>query len=220
MVNDKPSQRKRARDAARARILAAARQVFAANGLAGARLEAIAREADCTKGLVVHYYGGKQGLWDAVMDYYLGMGASSGFLNDPGSPDAGSLLQFMQRSYRFFQTHPDFNALANRAASDSDISVPEDFFKLLRQAEQAFRKAGDSGLLNPHLDPRHLQLFSFLLISGWFTYRDVFTHAWESRPASPADDQAVFQAAMELFHNGALSKQAPKPNDDTSKRNS
>jgi AcrR family transcriptional regulator len=54
-------------DSSRARILRAARAAFAENGLAGARVDAIARASGCNKQLIYHYFGDKQGLYAAVV---------------------------------------------------------------------------------------------------------------------------------------------------------
>lgn len=51
-----------------ARVLMAARQEFAANGIAGAHMDSIARSAGVTKQLLYHYYGGKDDLFAAVLD--------------------------------------------------------------------------------------------------------------------------------------------------------
>src|SRR3954469_8139083 len=51
----------------RAPILEAAKPEFAAEGLAGGRVDAIARLAGCNKQLIYHYFGDKNGLFDAVM---------------------------------------------------------------------------------------------------------------------------------------------------------
>jgi AcrR family transcriptional regulator len=48
------------------RILAAARAEFAEHGFAGARVERIARVAECNKQLIYHYFGSKEGLSRAV----------------------------------------------------------------------------------------------------------------------------------------------------------
>ena len=49
-------------DRTRGRILAAAIAEFAANGLAGARVDAIARRAGSNKRMLYHYFGDKEGL--------------------------------------------------------------------------------------------------------------------------------------------------------------
>ena len=69
-----PEARKRGRgrprdaEATRARILAAATDVFAAQGIDGARVEAIARAADVNINLVYYYFGSKEALFLAVME--------------------------------------------------------------------------------------------------------------------------------------------------------
>lgn len=54
-------------DRTRGRILAAALQEFAANGFAGARVDAIARRAAINKRMLYHYFGNKEGLFRAVL---------------------------------------------------------------------------------------------------------------------------------------------------------
>lgn len=56
-----------AADAMRATLLAAARDEFAAHGLAGARVERLAAAAGSNKAQVFHYFGGKDGLFDALL---------------------------------------------------------------------------------------------------------------------------------------------------------
>jgi TetR/AcrR family transcriptional regulator len=52
----------------RERFLAAALSEFAAKGFAGARVESIARRAGLNKQLISHHFGGKLGLYRAVMN--------------------------------------------------------------------------------------------------------------------------------------------------------
>ena len=59
------------RDAARtrAKIMEAARDEFAAHGLAGARIEAIARRAGLSKQLLYHYFPGKEALFQEILEH-------------------------------------------------------------------------------------------------------------------------------------------------------
>src|SRR3546814_20601334 len=50
------------------RMLAAAHQEFCNKGLAGGRIDEIARNAGVTKQLIFHYSGSKEGLFVAVLD--------------------------------------------------------------------------------------------------------------------------------------------------------
>src|SRR3954451_2634213 len=60
--------RERNSERSRERILEAALEEFAAHGYAGARVEAIARRAGLNKQLISHHFGGKLGLYRAVMN--------------------------------------------------------------------------------------------------------------------------------------------------------
>jgi AcrR family transcriptional regulator len=54
-------------DRTRKRILSAALQEFAANGFAGARVDAIARHAAINKRMLYHYFGDKEHLFRQVL---------------------------------------------------------------------------------------------------------------------------------------------------------
>lgn len=64
------SKRPRRRDpeGTRRKLLAAAKHEFAAKGLAGARVNAIAARARTNKQLVYHYFGSKEALYVAVLE--------------------------------------------------------------------------------------------------------------------------------------------------------
>jgi TetR/AcrR family transcriptional regulator len=51
----------------RQRILAAAKHEFAVHGLAGARIEAVARRAKLQKQLIYHYFSSKKALFDQIL---------------------------------------------------------------------------------------------------------------------------------------------------------
>jgi AcrR family transcriptional regulator len=55
-------------DASQQRILAAATEVFAAQGLDGARVDEIAERAGINKRMLYHYFGNKDDLFSAVLD--------------------------------------------------------------------------------------------------------------------------------------------------------
>jgi AcrR family transcriptional regulator len=60
----------RPRDSAatRRRLVGAAREEFTARGIAGARVDRIAAAANANKAQIYHYFGDKDGLFDAVLE--------------------------------------------------------------------------------------------------------------------------------------------------------
>ncbi|MFN8026574.1 MAG: TetR family transcriptional regulator [Acidimicrobiia bacterium] len=67
MITKSGGTRERNPERSRERILAAALEEFAAHGFAGARVSAIAERAGLNKQLISHHFGGKEGLYQAVM---------------------------------------------------------------------------------------------------------------------------------------------------------
>ena len=63
------SSREHAADSSRERIRTAALALFAARGVAATSLREVARSAGVAPGLVGHYFGGKDGLQEAVEDF-------------------------------------------------------------------------------------------------------------------------------------------------------
>jgi len=55
----------------RARLLAAARHIFAERGYHAASLELVSERAGCTKGALYHHFGSKEGLLLALLDEHL-----------------------------------------------------------------------------------------------------------------------------------------------------
>jgi TetR/AcrR family transcriptional regulator len=66
-----PERRQRDADRSRERILAAASEEFGAHGFAGARVASIAKRAGVNQQLISYYFGGKQGLYDALYEQWL-----------------------------------------------------------------------------------------------------------------------------------------------------
>jgi TetR/AcrR family transcriptional regulator len=80
-----PKPGERLRDAARTRerILDAATAEFSAHGYAGARVASIAERAGVNQQLISYYFGGKQGLFDALNERWL---AREAVFADPSRP--------------------------------------------------------------------------------------------------------------------------------------
>lgn len=95
-------------------MLRAAVAEFTAKGLAGARMEAIARAAGVAKGLVFHHFGSKEGLWTAALEHVYA-------LLRAGQDEAGLLalgpVEGMRRlaldTFRLFRERPEIVALMN-----------------------------------------------------------------------------------------------------------
>src|ERR1700755_1470507 len=96
------------------RKLAAARREFAASGLAGARVDEIAARAGVNKQLVYHYFGDKDALYLAVLEWvYEEIRAQERKLNLQGLPPDTAIRKLIESSFDHLAAHPDFILLLN-----------------------------------------------------------------------------------------------------------
>src|SRR5256885_8893767 len=108
----KPQRRDPA--ATRKKLLAAARRKFAASGLAGARVDEIAARAGVNKQLVYHYFGDKDALYLAVLEWvYEEIRAQERKLNLEGLPPEQAIKKLIESSFDPLAAHPDFIVLLN-----------------------------------------------------------------------------------------------------------
>ena len=107
-------KRRRNPEATRNKLLVAARREFADSGLAGARVDEIAARAGVNKQLVYHYFGDKDALYLAVLEWvYEEIRAHERELNLEGLPPERAIRKLIESSFDHLATHPDFILLLN-----------------------------------------------------------------------------------------------------------
>src|SRR5215472_14421975 len=112
-ANGKTPQRRNPA-ATRQKLLAAARREFAASGLAGARVDEIAARAGVNKQLVYHYFGDKDALYLAVLEWvYEEIRAQERTLSLEGLPPERAIRKLIEASFDHLAAHPDFIVLLN-----------------------------------------------------------------------------------------------------------
>ena len=95
--------------ATRKKLLTAARREFADSGLAGARVDEIAARAGVNKQLVYHYFGDKDALYLAVLEWvYEEIRAQERKLNLEGLPPEQAIKKLIESSFDHLAAHPDF----------------------------------------------------------------------------------------------------------------
>ena len=112
-ANGKKPQRRNP-EATRQKLLTAARREFADCGLAGARVDEIAARAGVNKQLVYHYFGDKDALYLAVLEWvYEEIRAQERKLNLEGLPPEQGIRKLVESSFDHLAAHPDFILLLN-----------------------------------------------------------------------------------------------------------
>ena len=109
-----PITRRRDPAATQKKLLTAARREFASRGLAGARVDDIAERAGVNKQLVYHYFGDKDALYLAVLEWvYEEIRTQERKLNLEGLPPQTAIRKLIESSFDHLAAHPDFILLLN-----------------------------------------------------------------------------------------------------------
>jgi AcrR family transcriptional regulator len=113
-VGKRPARPKRRHrpDAARCSILAAATAEFAAKGLAGARVNAIALRAGVNKRMLYHYFGNKEAVWLAVLERaYLLIRSEERRLDVGRRSPVADMRKLIAFTIGYDHRHPEFISL-------------------------------------------------------------------------------------------------------------
>ena len=157
----------------RATILAAAEQVFAKAGLAGARIDAIAEAAGVNKALLYYYFRSKGGLYEAVMeDHFQEFNRQAlAVLAAPGSARA-VLLRYVSLYFDFISTRHRYAALYQQLMTARGQPLERLVRKYLVPRSTAFKKLLERGIRAGEFraaDARHTTLSVVGLIVFYFS---------------------------------------------------
>lgn len=113
---EKPSRRRHPRrpDLSQTRILDAAVVEFAANGLVGTRIEAIAERAEINKRMIYQYFGSKELLYQAVLEkVYRDVWQAEAALNLGQLLPREALIALVTFVWTYYLEHPEFITILN-----------------------------------------------------------------------------------------------------------
>lgn len=164
----------------RERILRAAINEFAAKGFSGGRIEAICAAARVNIRMIYHHFGGKEGLYIAVLEETLG-GLRSEELKldfDDASP-VDAILQLFEFTYEHFAAHPRLISLLSgenllkakflkRSRKTPVISSP-----VLSQLKKIIARGEAEGLFRKGIDA--LQLYVLIVSLSYFHLSNGYT---------------------------------------------
>ncbi|MDI6654030.1 TetR/AcrR family transcriptional regulator [Gluconobacter japonicus] len=114
--SDPQPSRPRIRDAeaTKGRILDAAKKEFARNGLEGARVDAIALEANANKRMIYHYFESKEKLFQTVLENaYFDIRESEKKLELDSLDPREALERLVRFTWNYYIQNPEFISLVN-----------------------------------------------------------------------------------------------------------
>jgi AcrR family transcriptional regulator len=173
----------------KARILDAAFREFAEYGVAGARVDRIAKNAACNKNLIYVYFDNKEALFATVLDRHLG----DAYAGIPFTPE--DLPGLARRVFDYAQANPDVYRLLAWATLERTTALPparerEHDRKLpLIRAQQA------SGAVDAHLPPELILMAVMALATAW---SPVFPFGATANPASELSSDTIRDAVAAM----------------------
>lgn len=186
----------------RERVLAAARVEFAEYGLAGSRIDRIAKGAATSKERVYAYYRSKSELYTAVIV------AEVRNIATAVPFDPADLLGYVGRVYDYYRAHPKSLQLMRWSELESSREqMSESGVSVLTTKVEAVRQAQRRGQLNPDWEPLDVVILTHRLASTTFVQPDRVMHDDDNLATREdfhtARRAALVKAATLLF--------APKP---------
>jgi TetR/AcrR family transcriptional regulator len=204
----KPQRRDPA--ATRNKLLTAARREFAKNGLAGARVDEIAVRAGVNKQLVYHYFGDKDALYLAVLEWvYEEIRTQERKLNLEGLPPERAIKKLIESSFDHLALHPDFIVLLNDENRNGARHVRaspriEDMHSpLVSMVSKILKEGVRAGTFRRGINPVHLYIsiagLSYFFFSNTPTLSAIFGKDLSSPAAKRARRKHVVDLVMQAL---------------------
>ncbi|WP_046320698.1 TetR family transcriptional regulator [Mycobacterium sp. UM_Kg1] len=160
-------------------IFAAARAEFARYGLAGARIDRVAKEARASKERLYAHFGDKENLFREVV------AADTAQFLGAVVPRPEALPEFVGDIYDLARTHPEHIRMITWARLEQLELIPPDPDKLPAIGSAVIAAAQADGHVDPHWDPDELLVMLFGIGMAWATWLD---------PNAATDDAATVAA--------------------------
>jgi AcrR family transcriptional regulator len=203
---------RRARDADQTRrdILAAAAAEFSEKGYAGGRVDDIAARTRTTKRMIYYYFGGKEGLYAAVLEEaYGGMRDAEGALRLDELPPLEAVRRLVETTFDHHAAHPEFVRLVSGENIEAARTVAASPTIRARNAAVVgavaalLRRGEAEGAFRPGVDPLDLHMlisgFCFYRVSNRHTLRAIFGEDPTAPERAEAHRRMVVEAVLRFL---------------------
>ncbi|WP_433508641.1 TetR family transcriptional regulator [Nonomuraea sp. CA-143628] len=186
-------------DSTRDRIVAAAQAEFARHGIAGARVDRIAKAARSSKERVYAYFRSKEELYGYVAARELAVAAEAIHL------DPADLPAYAGQLFDYFTAHPDRYRFVSwgrlELGADPADGTPNPYSRAILGKVETIRRAQQVGDLDPAWDPVDVMSLITQLATAWIGQPELAALAQRAAadPSLAARRAAVVRAVRTLF---------------------
>ncbi|WGD37489.1 TetR/AcrR family transcriptional regulator [Lysinibacter sp. HNR] len=184
-----------------ARLLEAATAEFSAHGLAGGRVDRIAKNAGVNKERIYQYFSNKEGLFSAVLDHQLSSIIDEVPL-DGSEPE--DIVHYARALYTYHSNNPVFSRLLHWEGLELDPSAA-----LIRCEQQASQKMDQFMTVFPHLtrtESANLLLTILTLANSWSVLHNLGAQIF-GNPAPPQHE--AIESVVRALINGYQNRTSP-----------
>lgn len=190
------------------RILSAAEQHFAAQGIAGARTDEIAAAAHANKAMLFYYFGSKLRLHRAVLENVFGQLRSGVYAKSETTGSAKERLRaFILGYFDFLATHPNYPRLVQREA----MAKTRNFDWIVRQYLRPLHNrlvrtiedgvaAGEIRNVNPH----HTAFTIMGMITSYFAAAPILSEVAGHNLLTPGAIEERKQAVLDFIDHSLI----------------
>jgi AcrR family transcriptional regulator len=159
----------------KARILDAAFREFAEHGMAGARVDRIAKNAACNKNLIYVYFQSKEALFATVLDQHF----TDLYAGIPLTP--ADLPDLARRVFDYAQANPDTYRLLAWATLERTAALPPAREREHHRALPLIQAEQESGAIHSDAPPALILMSVMALATAW---SQAFPFGITANPAS------------------------------------
>jgi TetR/AcrR family transcriptional regulator len=200
------ARRPRDAEATRFEILNAAESLFVMQGFGSTSLAQISRAANAHKSLILHHFGSKEDLWQAVKERKF-----SAFVEEQkslfGSREItlDALRQPAIAYFRLLQNDPVLVQLLTRTELEQDLACSPYDEERLAPFVRRLREGQAAGLLRNDVPAPYLLLILINSITQWFEARSMFG-AWSELQQGDMDE-TYLESLLKVTFEGAVERE-------------
>jgi TetR/AcrR family transcriptional regulator len=194
------------------RILAAAEEHFAAQGMAGARTKEIAAAAHANKAMLYYYFGNKRRLHRTVLENLLRQLKTRVYAAP--QKDVSSAMQlrgFVSGYFDFLTTHPNYPRLVHREAMEATKNFDWIVREYLRPFHSRLVHTIERGIAAGEfrrVDPHHTAFTILGMTTSYFAAAPIFSEIVGHNLFAPQALAARKRALLDFLDHGLNRMQA------------
>ncbi|KFL91577.1 putative TetR/AcrR-family transcriptional regulator [Acetobacter malorum] len=181
-------------EATKLRILKAAKKEFAQNGLEGARVDAIALEAQANKRMIYHYFESKENLFKIIIEQaYIDIRSEEALLNLESLPPKDAITEFVRFTWNYYLKNPEFITLINNENLNKarhikgSLTLREVSKKFVARIQSILDQGAQDGTFRPGLDAVQVNItiasIGYYYLTNSYTGSVIFNRDFLSKKA-------------------------------------